>query len=153
MKINFNICTVAKEKENVFNAKKITDFLNQQNIYYTMPEKSIEEEYDEDKYKSKLSEIERSWLGNEQIFMEKLQDFFTADSNMVIDVYLTNYGAMGFYNEQQKKVFINQNYPEDFNRLIKHEIIHLFVEPFIKKYQLKHEDKEELVNVLVKLFN
>ena len=147
--IKFVICDINREKEITEMVKGWLDFLKQNNIRFTWPEKPIEEEYDIEKHSAFKAKIEERWLKEEQEFVSRLLTFFHKPEDTQFIVEISNYGPLGFYNPANNTVTINLNTHLDPLSTIKHELIHLMVEPYIRKYKIQHSDKEKIVNTLL----
>ena len=64
-------------------------------------------------------------------------------------ILLTKYGTGGGYYPKHKiLVNIRNKEPAKIVKIIIHELIHLKIEPLIKKYKLSHWEKERLVDLL-----
>ena len=149
-KIKFYINTIQEEEE-VFNIiKKNIEFIKKHKIKITWPQKSIRDEYNKKdmlKFKNKLEE---HWQKEYAYFFEKLQDLFSLKITKPFKIYISNYGSGGSY-DLPDNVAINKNLKYDHISIIKHEIVHLILEPFIQKYKIPHNNKEELVDNILKL--
>ncbi len=156
-KITFTIPSIEDE---IFVIKKLTlpyeNELEQNKTIFTLPKFSVEKEYFAEAYEAFLSKLEKDWIRDENNFIEKLETLFNKKIEKQFLIHLSNYGPLGHYLENTNHIFININIEKyGFNavRTVKHELIHLFIEPYIKKYGIKQSVKEEVVNSILKLFD
>lgn len=113
-----------------------------------MPEKSLKHEYDYSKYKLYKNNLKNSWNIKERNFTERLLTFFNKSPKNKFIVEITNYGPLGFYNSWKNIITINMNNPHPIST-IKHEMVHIMIEPFIKKYNINQKQKEAIVDSLL----
>ena len=146
--VKFVISTVEKEKEIVGMIRKDIEFFKTHKIRFTWPKKKVEEEYNIKKYKDYKEWLENEWLKKENGFTERLLTFFNKPTKLQFIIEISNYGPLGFYNPNNNTITINQNTHLDSIGTIKHEMIHILVEPFIKKYHIQHKKKEHIVNTI-----
>jgi hypothetical protein len=119
-----------------------------------LPQKTIEEEYDPKRYSEFMTFLERWWTEEDEAFIDKLLLFFNKDKDTIFTIKVSNYGVLGSYSDKENIVILNCCIKDiDFDpiRIVKHEIIHILVEPFIREYSIVHEKKEEIVNGVLKL--
>ena len=148
----FTISTLEREKEIVDMVRKNIEFLKSNRIRFTLPEKAIEKEYNIKKYESYKELLEAEWVKRgEDNFVERLLTFFHKSADFQFIIEISNYGPLGFYNENNNTVTINLNTHLDVIKTIKHEMVHIMVEPFIKKYHIEHKQKESIVNTILKI--
>src|SRR3989338_3214221 len=100
MEIDFIINTFEQEQEVVELFKGSVDFFKKQGIRFSMPERGIEEEYDEAVYQAFLEKAKAAWNENEGGFVGRLQSFFKIQSMLKFTVHITQYGPYGFYDDQ-----------------------------------------------------
>jgi hypothetical protein len=105
-------------------------------------------EYDIDKYKQHKDWLEDRWGKREVVFVKHLLDFFNKPEETEFNIEISNYGSLGHYNSNTNTITINLNTNLDPIETIKHEMIHITLEPFIRKYSIKHEQKEDIVNTI-----
>ena len=130
-------------------------FLKEKNIIFTLPKTSIVEEYNSAQLETFKQKLEEDWGALNNNFFEKLENFFGITIRDPFLVHVSNYGPMGRYLYKTHHVFINVHIEEKgFKaiRTVKHEIIHLTIEPFIQKYNINQERKEKIVNTILDLF-
>lgn len=152
--IIFEICSLEEEKSNANRAQVETDFYKQHNIRFSASAGNVEEEYinNQQKYQSFKDNLESRWFAEAVKFVDQLLEFFHEDENTSFVVKVCNYAALGSYDPINNLVFINLNCaPLDPVRIIKHELIHIMVQPFINKYSIQHEQKEKIVNALLEV--
>jgi hypothetical protein len=151
-KIVFKICSIKQEEKIIKDTKKSLAFLRKSRIIFTLPKKSIiKKEYYKEEYQNFKNKLEKEWQAREDNFFEKLEYFFNKKSKKQFKVNITNYGPLGFYNYLTGNIFINKNSKLDIINTIKHEVIHILIEPYIKKYQISHDKKEKAVNAMIEI--
>jgi len=130
-------------------------FLKEKNIIFTLPKTSIEKEYNPAQLEVFKQKLEKDWDALNNNFFEKLEIFFGTTITDPFLVYVSNYGPLGRYLYKTHHVFINIHIEEKgFNAIktVKHEIVHLIVEPFIQYYKINYEKKEKIVDMIIDLF-
>lgn len=147
----FIISTIKKEKEIADMVSKNVDFFKANKICFTWPEKTVEEEYDINKYEKYKKQIEIEWAKREQDFTGRLLKFFYQPKEFQFTIEISNYGPLGFYNIETNTVTININSHLDVIDTIKHEMIHIIMEPFLNKYHIKYKQKEFIVDSILKI--
>ncbi len=150
-KVSFKINDINQEKILVESLKKSIDFFNSHRIETTWPKNDLEKEYNENDYADFKNKLEKEWIEKENNFFDKIEDFFAVKINEPFEVNISNYGVGGCYN-LPRKITINKQLPYDHILNIKHEIIHLLIEPFIKKHNIDFQNKEKLTNCILDLF-
>ncbi len=145
--VRFIICNIQREKEIINMVEKNVEFFKELKIKFTWPKKLLEEEYEIGKYKKYKKKLESKWTKKDNEFIEKLACFFRESSGLNFIIEISNYGPMGFYNARKNIITINMNNPNNVNT-IKHEMIHILVEPFIREYNINHGKKEMIVNTV-----
>lgn len=128
--------------------RKNIKFLETNRICYTLPQKTIEKEYIIKKYEKYKEWIENEWEKEEKGFTEQLLTFFHGPLDFQLTIEISNYGPLGFYNENKNIATINLNTHLNPVNTIKHEMVHVMLEPFIKKYSIDHSRKEFIVNTI-----
>ncbi|MFC1721628.1 hypothetical protein ACFL0Z_01800 [Patescibacteria group bacterium] len=139
------------EKEIVKSMNSESAWMRKQGLDFTMPSKSIEQEYDQIKLQIVAKAVEAEWKKHGQDFFENLGLLLGKKISGDYQVCFTNYGPAGFYN-LPNEVYLNINFIDEFDPVesVKHEIIHLLIEPFVIKKKLGHETKEDLVDTILK---
>ncbi|MDD3774052.1 MAG: hypothetical protein PHW50_02110 [Patescibacteria group bacterium] len=150
LKVNFQVCSIREEKQIIESIEKNIDFFKSQKIPFILPKKSVEEEFDEKIYKEFFKELIGKWQKEKKDFLKKVDSFFNLKSEKEIIIKITGYGCGGFYDSKTNEIFINKNLDFDFIRIIKHEIIHLIIEPYIEEFKINHKQKEQIVNQIAK---
>jgi len=149
MKTTFKINSLAEEKKRIEDAKKYLDFCKQKGFKVTLPIKTLEEEYSPDNYT--VSKIIKDWKNVEKSFFNQLQKFLKMPSKKPVLVRFTKYGTGGTYRLPNiVTINVNNEFKKIDYKTISHEIIHLAIEKYIKKNNLNHEFKEELVKFIQK---
>lgn len=147
--VSFNICSIDEERSIVDMTRKSVEFFKEHRIRITWPKTSVEEEYNKNEYVSFSKSLEEHWLKEGNVFLDRLITFFRLEHSPSFLIKITNYGPMGFYHEPDWTIFINRNNVNQAIRTIKHEMIHLLMEPFIRKYHIPHTQKETIVNTIL----
>lgn len=108
----------------------------------------VKKEYNSNKYKEAAESLDNLYRNYKQIlgiFINKISLGILPE----IEVVLSRYGIGGSYHLPNKIVCnIAKMYNIGLLRATLHEIIHLHIEPLIKKYQINHWSKESIVNLL-----
>ncbi len=143
----FIICDIRREEEIVNMVEKNIVFLKENKIKFTWSKRPLKEEYKVEEYKKHKKELESKWTKKDDQFVEKLVYFFGKPPGLNFIIEISNYGPMGFYNARKNTVTVNINNPNSVDT-IKHEIIHILIESFIKEYNINHEKKEMIVNTV-----
>lgn len=151
--IKFKINSIDQEKAVVNKFIDQVDWFKLQNIRHNMPTANIEDEYDSSLYQEYLELAVSRWEEYADNFIESLLNFFNTDPKREFAVYVTQYGPWGFYDASNDSVIINRFAKVDVVRLIKHELTHIMVENYVKKYDLNHKQKEFIVETLGNMFN
>lgn len=132
--------------------RKNIKLLETNRICYTLPQKTIEKEYIIKKYEKYKEWIENEWEKEEKGFTEQLLTFFHRPLDFQLTIEISNYGPLGFYNENKNIATINLNTHLNPVNTIKHEMVHVMLEPFIKNYSIDHSRKEFIVNTILNTF-
>jgi len=149
--VKFIINSIPREKEIVKMTQKYLSFLTNEKIIFTLPKKDVVKEYDIKKYQQYKKYLEKEWAKKEKGFVKRLLTFFHQPLELQFIVEISNYGPLGFYNSSNNTVTINMNHPFDVTRTIKHEMVHIMVEPFVKKYSVSYQKKEHIVNIVMEI--
>ena len=147
--VRFVINAIEREQEIAAMVSKHIEFFENNNIRFTRPVQSVDEEYDAEQYETYKIRLETEWTKREQGFTERLLTFFQRPADLQFTVELSNYGPLGFYNEKSNTITVNLNTHLDPVRTIMHEMVHIMLEPFIQKYRIEHNAKESIVNAVV----
>lgn len=152
--IEFIINSIEEERKVVERFKDSIEFFKKQGIRFSMPERRIEEEYDESVYQIFLKKAEAAWAEHDGKFVERLQLFFKVPSPLKFTVHITQYGPYGFYDDHgNPSVTVNRHVEEQTLRVIRHEMIHTMVEPYVRAQTLNHKQKEFIVETLGTMFD
>lgn len=149
--LKFTINNIKREKEIIGITNKHLDFLKGERIKFTLPNKTIEQEYNIKTYNIFLKEVKKGWDQKEKAFTKRLLDFFNKPTKTEFIVEISNYGPLGFYNIKTNTITININTHLDPIQTIKHEMIHIMIELLIKKYHIKHKRKENIVDTILQI--
>jgi len=149
-KITFKINTIKQEQETFDNLKKKVGFYKRYHIRFTWPKKSVKDEYNRSDYLVFKKWLQKEWQKRENNFLEKIEILFHFKIKKAFEVYISNYGSGGRYI-LPNLIIINKQLKYDYIKVIKHEIIHLLVEPFIQKYKIEHQHKEKIVNAILEI--
>ncbi len=131
--------------------KKMNWFRNK-SYPYTLPDKNWKKKYNTKEYADFILKLRKKWGRQGKNFFHSLTLFLGQTPRRII-VYISKYGVAGAYR-LPNKIYINKdikNIQFDYTDIIKHEIIHLMTEPFIKKHHIAHTEKEKLVNEIMNL--
>lgn len=155
-KLKFSINSIEEERMTYEKTLENMEFYEKYKVIFTLPQKNIEEEYNLDRYNTFISLLKKWWTEEDEIFIDKLLMFFNKDKNTHFTVKISNYGVLGSYSDKRNEVTLNCCIKDiDFDpiRIIKHEIIHILVEPFIEEYSINHEKKELIVDSVLEMMN
>jgi hypothetical protein len=109
-------------------------------------------EFDEKNYNEEVNKIKEKWNLIKDKFFENLKNLGLPLQEKYF-VCITRYGTGGSYGwPSDIQLNINQNRKEWSAVTLAHEIIHLTIEPLIKKYSIAHWTKERLVNLTMNKF-
>lgn len=110
--------------------------------------KAVIKDYDVDDYKRTSLIIKRNWEKNSgEIAMNLLKFGFKPRTQYAL--FLTKYGTRGSYNPPNKIIIKFRNLDlSKLNTTIIHEMIHLLIEPLIRKFHTGHWFKERIVDLI-----
>lgn len=110
--------------------------------------KTVDEEYDKNKFISSVEEIQQIY----EKYESHLEEFIKNIGLEVIPnikVYLTYYGIGGSYHLPNEIIInISKSFSVGRVKTILHEIIHLHIQHLIDQYKIGQWDKETIVNLL-----
>ena len=152
--MEFSINTLEQEKKMLKNHCKDGDilFCKKREIPIYLPEISVEKEYSSKLLEAEKERIEKIWKKEAKDFQNKIKIFF--NRKLDITIYITNYSTFGSYDPKVNSIFINRNIGnKHITRIIKHEVIHLLLNDYIKKFNINSEQKEDIVNSIVSVLN
>lgn len=109
---------------------------------------ALEGEYDEKQYKKAAREIASNFHKIEDNFYLKLQELCGLKIKKNYKLILTRYGVGGSYSLPNKIIYNIEMKYSSVNTIL-HEIIHLAIEPYIKKYQIQQNKKERIVDLIL----
>lgn len=110
----------------------------------------VNNNFNEEEYKSKEGELSKNYKKINKKFTEKLMNSFP-NLPKEIEVILTKYGMGGSYS-LPNKVIINIKSKKSVIDILKHEILHLLCEEEVIEKGMSQEEKEELIRNLEKKF-
>ena len=144
--------TYKEELEHLKLLKKEKTFLIRNGYFCNFPKIYDKHTYLENlrQYHDLYIKTVSKWNTESENFYKKIEYFFGKKINKSIEIKYTCYGPGGHYFSKENKVVVNINSPHIIY-IIKHEIVHLLVEPYILKYKIKHENKERLVNSIMNI--
>lgn len=148
--VKFVINTVDREKEIVRMTLKNIKFLKDNKINFSLPVKTVEEEYDIKKYETFREKVEQAW-DKKKDFTQRLLTFFHEPLETKFVVEISNYGPLGFYSFNKHAVTINLNTRLNPIDTIMHEMTHIMVEPFVLRYHISYHQKENIVNAILRI--
>lgn len=148
-KLSFNINSIEEERVVCDNSLRNIEFYEKHKIIFTLPRATIEEEYDIKRYEEFVTFLKKSWSNKDNEIINRLLVFFNKNKDTGFTVNVSNYGVLGSYSDKHNNITLNRCIKDiDFDpiRIIKHEIVHILVEPYMKEYSIDHEKKESIVN-------
>lgn len=108
---------------------------------------ALRREYRAEDYRKAAAEISSGYSSVDQNFTKAVKKRFGKNVPDVIEVILTRYGTGGSYN-LPNKVIVNICGKHPAMTLL-HEICHLMVEPYVKRHQVPHWEKEKIVDQIL----
>lgn len=151
LNIKFVVNSLEREKKIIDMVNKNINFFRTNKIIFTLPKESVEKEYSVKRYEVYKEWLEAEWVKREKGFVERLLTFFNRPAESQFTIEISNYGPLGFYNTNTNTLTINLNTHLDVISTIKHEMIHIILEPFIRKYQIEYTQKEFIVDTILKI--
>lgn len=152
--IIFENNSIEKEKQVIAFAKSSEPFFQERNLPYFLPSKNVEEEFELSSYDAFRDQLTLDWKNYKgEFFLDKLTTFFHLPADLHFRVNITQYGCYGFYHAPANDIFLNRRmttFPVD---TLKHELLHLVLEPYVLKFHLHSEQKEQLVNMIFGVLN
>jgi len=132
--------------------KKLT--LDEANLLKTEELRNfITQEYDPIPYETAKKAIEFEWPEKFKILKRGLETYGLQPDNEY-KIILTRYGVGGSYDSgsSPKAVINNIGYKKDHSAIetVCHEIVHLCIDAWIKKYQVPQQLKERIVDLIMK---
>lgn len=109
---------------------------------------AMENEYAEQDYKIAAARIKKELAIVESDFFAKLQTICGIKITKHFIVILTKYGVGGSYSLPNKIIFNIEMKSLSANTIL-HEIVHLAIEPYIKKYSIQQNEKERIVDLIL----
>ncbi|KKT26203.1 MAG: hypothetical protein UW11_C0019G0014 [Parcubacteria group bacterium GW2011_GWA2_43_9b] len=150
MRIKFKINNLEEERRVIARTKKNIAWFKNRGYFFTLPDNRLEEEYSGEKYK--ISAVIKEWRKTEKIFLKGIK-IFNRDIKKTIKVSFTRYGVGGSYFPPDKILInINEKYkksPKEISMTMAHEIIHLFIEPIVRRLKIDHWIKERVVDLIL----
>jgi len=112
---------------------------------------AIDKEYDETLFHKTASDIQEVWLDICKKWPSQCINEMSLTFYKSYEINLTCYGTGGSY-EEPNKITLNIHDKESkmLTRIIFHEMIHLAIEPLVKKHSVSHWKKERIVDLLYK---
>jgi len=147
--VKFIINNIEREKEIIEIVYKNIEFLKAQKIKFTLPKNSVDREYNIKEYQDYKNQLKNRWEKEKGNFVERLLTFFHKTKKTQFKVEISKYGPLGFYNSSDNTIIINLNAKRNPTDIIKHEMVHIMVEPFIKKYKISYKNKEIIVDTIL----
>lgn len=105
-------------------------------------------EYTEEDYKRVATEINKKFFEIENNFCDKLHGLCGKRIKRNFKLILTKYGVGGSYFLPNKIIYNFSMKSFSINTIL-HEITHLIIEPYIKRYQIKQNEKERIVDLIL----
>jgi len=110
---------------------------------------ALSNEYEENDYLNTAEEIKQKFEKIEKDFFTKLQDVCGKKIKRKYAVILTKYGVGGSYSMPNTIIYNFGMKSSSFDTIL-HEIVHLVIEPYIKKYLIQQNEKERIVDLILK---
>jgi hypothetical protein len=111
---------------------------------------AVENEYSEEDYVTFSSELETAWQRFSPQF-ERVKHEAAITFNDTYIVTLTKYGTGGSYNPSLSQIIVKIKGPtvERVLSTLVHEMVHIAIHEYIRKYEVTHWKKERLVDLIV----
>lgn len=109
---------------------------------------ALETEYNERDYKQHAIKLSAEYSKIEDDFFEKLKQICGKKIKRKFRLILTKYGVGGSYSLPNKIIY-NVGMKSSSINTILHEITHLIIEPYVKKYQIQQNEKERIVDLIL----
>ena len=151
IKISFSPNSIEEEKKYISYTKKLGPWLKKNGYIFNVPTIFLKKMYIQKEYDNYIKILKSRWKKEEGEYLAKLNYFFGGKINLAIIVKISRYGVGGTYflpGGQKATVTINITAPYNHINVIKHEITHILVEPFVHKYKIKHFKKEKIVDAI-----
>lgn len=148
------------EFERVKSTLKKLDWFNEQGYKIGLPkgitEKSsdnniknqIKKEYNQETFDSYSRELLYMFNKIKDQFEKTLKEVFGDKIPNNFEVYLTRYGVGGSYN-LPNRIIKNCTHPKEGIKTLVHEIIHLIIQEKIDEHEIKHWEKERIVDLIL----
>lgn len=149
--IIFQSNSIEREKNVVEMTRRQLDLIKMNRIRITWPASTVEEEYRRADYDDFCSQLEKRWAREAPHFLERLLAFFHEPLTKTFTVHISNYGPLGFYHAGDAAVTVNRQTHLDPVRTIKHELIHIMLEPYVREYQVDQARKEAIAESILGL--
>ncbi|MBU1131737.1 hypothetical protein KKC32_00575 [Patescibacteria group bacterium] len=109
---------------------------------------ALENEYAEKDYAKESAEINKKFFKIENEFFAGLEKLCGKKIKRNFKLILTKYGVGGSYSLPNKIIY---NFAMKFSAVntVFHEITHLIIEPYIRKYKIKQNEKERIVDLIL----
>lgn len=107
---------------------------------------AITNEFDEGRYRKAADELRERWSQVEEAFRKELSTLglYVPES---FDVRLTVYGVGGSYDLPSSVLINIASVRRELIDTIRHEAVHLVIEPLIREFAIDHWTKERLVDL------
>ena len=118
---------------------------------YSNVKGSIKNEYHEEDYKEIGGLVDEEWKNKWEILLKKIFDEIKEKPQEEYNIFLTRYGVGGsYYRPNNIVVNIQSVGKKNISETIVHEIIHLAIETYVKENNIKHWQKERIVDSILK---
>jgi len=110
---------------------------------------ALKNEYIEKDYKKIANQLGNEFSRIENDFYNKLEIIFRKKIRQNFQIILTQYGVGGSYRLPNKIIY-NFAMKSSSVYTVLHEIIHLLIESYITKYKIEQNEKERIVDLILK---
>lgn len=110
---------------------------------------ALKNEYVEDDYQKIAKQLADDFSNIENDFFGKLEKLTGKKIKRSFQLVLTKYGVGGSYGLPNKIIYNFAMKSSSVNTVL-HEIVHLVIEPYIVKCKIKQNEKERIVDLILK---
>lgn len=110
---------------------------------------ALQNEYTAAEYEKIAKQLNSEFSKIENVFFEKLGIIIGKKVKRNYQLILTKYGVGGSYRLPNKIIYNFAMKSSSINTIM-HEIVHLIIEPYIIKYDIGQNEKERIVDLILK---